>query len=318
MPAWADTLRVATFNTELSRNGPGLLLRDILKGTDAQITAVLDLLVQTNADVITLQGFDYDLENRALIAFADALEKRGLHYPHRFAAPPNAGFRTGLDLNGDGRRGGPDDAQGYGRFFGAGSMAVLSRFVIERDEVQDFTSLLWRDLPGADLPQIDGKPFPSAEAQAVQRLSSRGHWVVPILHPKMGQVSILTFHATPPVFDGPEDRNGKRNADEIRFWQHFLDGKIGQAPAARFVLVGDANLDPNRDEGQHEAIKALLDHPALVDAMPKLPTVDWPQTGPMRVSYILPSTDWHIVDAQVVPQIAAASRHNLLWMDLKQ
>jgi hypothetical protein len=142
LPAWADTLRVATFNAELSRNGPGLLLRDILKGTDAQITAVLDLLVQTNADVITLQGFDYDLENRALIAFADALEKRGLHYPHRFAAPPNAGFRTGLDLNGDGRRGGPDDAQGYGRFFGAGSMAVLSRFVIERDEVQDFTSCL--------------------------------------------------------------------------------------------------------------------------------------------------------------------------------
>ncbi|MGB3244167.1 MAG: endonuclease/exonuclease/phosphatase family protein, partial [Sulfitobacter sp.] len=36
------TLRVATFNTELARKGPGLLLRDILKGDDPQITAVID------------------------------------------------------------------------------------------------------------------------------------------------------------------------------------------------------------------------------------------------------------------------------------
>lgn len=276
------------------------------------------LLVQTNADVVVLQGFDYDLENRALHAFADALKTSGLHYPHVFAAPPNAGRHSGLDLNGDGRSGGPDDAQGYGRFFGAGSMALLSRFPIATDQVQDFTEMLWRDLPGADLPEVDSQPFPSADAQAVQRLSSRGHWVVPVLHPRLGRIHILTFHATPPVFDGPEDRNGKRNADEIRFWQHFLNGEIGQAPSARYLLMGDVNLDPDNGAGRHEAIKALLDHPALVDAMPKLPTVDWPQTGPLRVSYILPSADWQIMAAQVVPQIAAASRHNLLWVDLQQ
>ena len=318
LPVWADTLRVATFNTELSRKGPGLLLRDILKGSDPQITAVMNLLVQANADVIALQGFDSDLENRALNTFADALEKRGLYYPHRFAVPSNAGLQIGLDLNGDGRLGGPDDAQGYGRFYGAGSMAVLSRFAIDTARVQDFTPLLWRGLPGADLPQLDGNPFPSADAQAVQRLSSRGHWVVPILHPEIGSIPILTFHATPPVFDGPEDRNGKRNADEIRFWQLFLNGEVGQAPAAHFVLMGDANLDPDKGTGRREAIEALLDHPALQDPLPEKPTVNWPQTGPMRVSYILPSAGWRIIDAQVMPQNAAASRHNLLWVDLKQ
>ena len=82
--------------------------------------------------------------------------------------------------------------------------------------------------------------------------------------------------------------------------------------------MGDANLDPDKGAGRREAIKALLDHPALQDPLPGKPTVDWPQTGPLRVSYILPSTDWLITDAQVVPQIAAASRHNLLWADLKQ
>ncbi|WP_275290277.1 endonuclease/exonuclease/phosphatase family protein [Sulfitobacter mediterraneus] len=318
LPVWADTLRVATFNTELSRKGPGLLLRDILKGSDPQITAVMDLLVQANADVIALQGFDYDLENRALNSFADTLEKRGLYYPHRFAVPSNAGLQIGLDLNGDGRLGGPDDAQGYGRFYGAGSMALLSRFAIDTARVQDFSPLLWRDLPGADLPQLDGNPFPSADAQAVQRLSSRGHWVVPILHPEIGSIPILTFHATPPVFDGPEDRNGKRNADEIRFWQHFLNGEIGQAPSTRFVLMGDANIDPNKGAGRRDTIRALLDHSAFQDPLPEKPTVNWPQTGPMRVSYILPSAGWRIIDAQVMPQNAAASRHNLLWVDLKQ
>ena len=186
LPAWGDTLRVATFNTELSRKGPGLLLRDIQKGSDPQITAVLNLLGQTNADVVLLQGFDYDLENRALSAFADALEKRGLHYPHLFAAPPNAGLRTGLDLNGDGAKVGRMTPKGMAGFTGAGSMALLSRFPIATDQVQDFTQMLWRDLPGADLPRVDGDPFPSAEAQSVQRLSSRGHWVIPVLHPEMG------------------------------------------------------------------------------------------------------------------------------------
>ncbi len=34
---------------------------------------------------------------------------------------------------------------------------------------------------------------------------------------------LLASHPTPPAFDGPEDRNGRRNHDEIRFWNDYLD-----------------------------------------------------------------------------------------------
>jgi hypothetical protein len=35
-------------------------------------------------------------------------------------------------------------------------------------------------------------------------------------------VHFLTAHPTPPTFDGAEDRNGKRNHDEIRFWADYV------------------------------------------------------------------------------------------------
>ena len=35
-------------------------------------------------------------------------------------------------------------------------------------------------------------------------------------------VHFLVSHPTPPVFDGPEDRNGRRNFDEIRFWADYI------------------------------------------------------------------------------------------------
>ena len=37
-------------------------------------------------------------------------------------------------------------------------------------------------------------------------------------------VHFLVSHPTPPVFDGTEDRNGLRNADEIRFWADYVTG----------------------------------------------------------------------------------------------
>ena len=33
---------------------------------------------------------------------------------------------------------------------------------------------------------------------------------------------VLASHPTPPTFDGPEDRNGRRNHDEIRFWADYI------------------------------------------------------------------------------------------------
>ena len=118
-------LRIATWNVGLERAGPGLLLRDIAGGRDAQVAAVEQGLVALDADAVLLTGFDFDLGQAALGALRDRLAAAGVRYPHVFALPPNTGVPTGLDLDGDGRSGGARDAQGWGRFAGAGGMAVL-------------------------------------------------------------------------------------------------------------------------------------------------------------------------------------------------
>ncbi|MEP1943427.1 MAG: endonuclease/exonuclease/phosphatase family protein, partial [Sulfitobacter sp.] len=142
--AIAETLRIATFNAELTRKGPGLLLRDILKGKDPQIAAFMALLQEIRPDVIALQAIDYDLRGTALEALVDHLAASGLSYPYHFTAAPNAGQVSGLDLNGNGTQGDADDAHGYGRFFGNGGMAVLSRFPIQSEAIEDYSSTLWR------------------------------------------------------------------------------------------------------------------------------------------------------------------------------
>lgn len=323
--AHAERLRVATYNTELQRDGPGLFLRDLARGGDDQIDAVLEILKAANADVLALQGIDYDLTNEALARFADAAG-----YPYFFTLRPNTGLATNFDMDGDGRLGGPRDAQGYGRFTGQGGMAILSRFPVLADQVQDLSALLWTEIPDPLLPVTDAGPFPSPEAQAVQRLSTTGHWIVPIDLPD-GPFDLMTFHASPPVFDGPEDRNGRRNHDEIRLWQQVLDGDVGTAPMGRFVVAGDANLDPVDGDGIKPAIHALLADPRLQDVAPigaeGTDTVDWPDPGPgtLRVDYVLPSTHWKVLDAGVLwpdatdpmaETVSIASRHRLVWVDL--
>ncbi|WP_170386681.1 endonuclease/exonuclease/phosphatase family protein [Ruegeria atlantica] len=326
--AQAETVRIATYNTELSRDGPGLLLRDIRRG-DAQVQAVVDVLVAAHPDILALQGIDWDMDGLAVTALVRRLQAAGLDYPYHFSAQPNAGLETSLDLNGDGRVYGPADAQGWGRFTGQGGLVVLSRYPIHAADVQDFTGLLWRDLPDAHLPATEDGPFPSEDAQRIQRLSALAHWIVPVDTP-IGVLSLMTFHAAPPVFDGPEDRNGLRNRDEIRLWSLVLDGKLGRRPTAPFVIAGDANLDPERGEGRREAIQTLLADPRLQDPMPAdstgaLTTVDWKAVGEMRVDYVLPSVGLQVTGAGIIwPEegtslheaASQASRHRLVWVDV--
>ena len=331
------------------------MLRDILSGNDKQVTAIVRVINHISPDILLLNGFDYDHEGIALNAFADLLADQDASYPYRFALRPNTGLRTGLDMDGDGKTGTPRDAQGYGRFAGQGGMAILSRYPIDKTRVKDFSAFLWVDFPNAMLPWVNGKPFPSSRAQAAQRLSTTGHWVVPIMTPD-GEIDLFAFHPTPPVFDGPEDRNGKRNHDEVRFWASYLDGELATKSAGQpFVILGDANLDPQDGDGRSEAIRDLLAHPLVQDPMPRsegavaaaiaqgginvrhetdpaLDTVDWKDTpgpGNMRVDYVLPSVDLNVVasgvfwpeansDAAVMlgADGIGASRHRLVWVDI--
>jgi hypothetical protein len=317
----AETLRIATYNAELTRDGPGLLLRDIASGDDAQVAAVIQVIAQADADVLLLTGIDFDYNLVALGALADALAQHGVRYGYRFALPPNTGVATGFDLDGNGRLGEARDAMGYGRFAGAEGMAVLSRVPI--GAVTDLSGMLWRDLPGAIAPEMP------ADVAAVQRLSTTGHWVVPVTLPG-GTVTLLAWSATPPVFDGPEDRNGRRNHDEVALWLRLLEGGLDvPAPVGRFVVLGVGNLDPVDGDGRNEALVSLLSltqDVAPVGAM-GTDTADFTaRNGPgtLRVDYVLPSADltvaasgvlWPAPEDPFAAVVSTASRHRLVWVD---
>lgn len=336
----AETLRIATFAAPLSRAGPGLLLRDILKGDDPQTLATAAIIKHVDPDILVLTDFDYDLGSVALTAFADTAGG----YPFRFARRPNTGMDTGLDLDGNGQLNEARDAHGFGLFAGDGGMAILSRMPIDESMTQDFSDMLWADLPGATLP---GAPYPTAGA-TIHRLSTTGHWVVRFAPVDAPPFDVLAFSATPPVFDGPEDRNGLHSRDELRAWEVWMEGGIGRGPTAPFVIVGNANLDPADGDGFRDAMAAFLKHPRLQDPLPEsvggaqaadagqmgdpaLDTADWPDGAPgnLRVSYVLPSTEWRVTGAGVFwpgpddPDAAllgddglAAGPHRLVWVDI--
>lgn len=318
-------------------------MRDILRGKDPKIGAVADVIVSVSPDVILLNDIDYDLGLMALKALREVIAEKGLHFPYAFALRPNSGMTTGLDMDGDGRFGGARDNQGYGRFNGQGGMAILSRFPIDQTATRDFSNVLWRQIQGALLPNVNGEPFPSPQARDIQRLSSVGHWDVPVIVPGFGRLHLLAYHATPPVFDGPEDRNGKRNHDETRFWQLYLDGAFGPSPTDNFIIIGDANMDPVDGNGLDVALQNLLADNRIFDPMPmgagdsvanpdhkgdpRFDTVDWsdPDPGNLRVDYVLPSVDLKVSDTAVVwprpddafhKTVTEASRHRLVWVDI--
>lgn len=318
-------MRLAVLHTGLGREGPGLLLRDIRAGVDdvrARIAAILTI----RPDILLLLDFDHDHEGVALAAFAGLLADGGHPMPHRHASRPNSGLATGIDLDGDGRRSGPEDAQGWGRFSGSGGMALLSRFPLDDGAVVDHTGFLWRDLPGSRLPVVDGRVFPSVEAAAIQRLASVAAWEIPVRAPGGTGLRLLLWHAGPPAFDGPEGRNRLRNADETAFWRLRLDGRLGPAPDAPLVLMGNANLDPDSGNGLRDEIRALLAHPAVQDPRPRgRPPVEgapdtvtafWPRgPGALRVDYVLPSSGLRVLDAGL-HWPAPDATHALVWVEI--
>ena len=293
-------------------------------------------MAQVAPDVLLLTDIDYDRDGLALQALADRMG-----FDHSFALLPNTGMATGLDLDGNGYLGDAQDAQGFGLFSGQGGMGLLSRWPIDAGAVRDLSALLWRDLPGAVLPQ--GLPW-SDEVAAVQRLSTTAHWIVPVMAPG-GPVDVMAFSATPPVFDGPEDRNGLRNRDELRLWTQVLDGTFGPVPR-NFVIAGNANLDPADGDGLRDAMTAFLADPRLTDPLPRSPggvaaadqgqtgdpaldTADWPDDAPgnLRVSYVLPAATWTVTGSGVFwpapddPDAALAETagpHRLVWVDLRR
>lgn len=318
---WAEPIRIATWTVELSRKHAAVLYRDLTADPDKKkaldAAHLADLVAGVAPDVLVIQGFDYDHYAYALRAWAAMIAARGHAFPHHFAQRPNTGQMTDVDLNGNGRTGDPQDAQGYGWFAGQGGMAVLSKWPMHLK--RDYTDLIWYAQDWAQLPA-----GMTEAVQRVQRLSTTAHWVVQVAHPG-GRFDLLTSHHSPPVFDGPEDRNGLRSADELRLWHRHLDGQSDP-----FILLGNFNLDPVHGDGHHAVMQQLLEDPRLQDTARQrvglagdAATARFAGVGDLRVSYILVPTGTKVPGAGIVwpdkdalPDDQRITRHGLVWADV--
>lgn len=331
-----EEVRFATFNASLNRATEGQLAQDLSTGANEQARNVAETIQRANPDVVLVNEFDYS--RKAALLFRDnylAVGQRGadpVDYPYHYIAPSNTGVPSGHDLNNDGTVGGGDDAYGFGLFPGQYGMVVYSKYPIDTRKVRTFQQLTWQSMPGNRMPT----DYYSPAEQADLRLSSKSHWDLPI---RIGTrtVHLLASHPTPPTFDGPEDRNGRRNADEIRLWADYVsggkdarwirddEGRRGGLPrGTSFVIAGDQNADPDDGDSTDNAIHQLLDHPRVntsktptsrgaVEASeqqggindehvgdPAEDTADFAEPpGNIRADYVLPSSDLPIRDARV-------------------
>jgi hypothetical protein len=340
-------VRFATFNASLNRNATGALIADLSTPSNAQAASVAEIVQRVRPDVLLINEFDFDDAGTAARLFQEnylSVPHNGaaaIEYPHRFVAPSNTGIPSGFDLNNDGVVGGPDDAYGFGFFPGQFGMAVYSMHPIVTDDVRTFQNFLWADMPGALLPDDPATPAPadwfSADELAAVRLSSKSHWDLPIdIDGRI--VHLLASHPTPPVFDGPEDRNGRRNHDEIRFWADYVTpgrtsayiyddagGRGGLPAGARFVIAGDQNSDPLDGDSVPGSAQLLVEHPRINTSLtpasegavaaairqgganlthrsdPAFDTADFADSAPgnLRADYVLPSRPLTLVDAAV-------------------
>ena len=283
-----DSVRFATFNASLNRFNAGDLAAELSAPGSAQPDMIAEIIQRVRPDVLLINEFDFDAvgvsaqefqDNYLSVAHGDA---DPINYPHHFVAPSNTGIPSGFDLDNNGSVGGPNDAFGFGFFPGQFGMAVYSMFPIDIEAIRTFQLFLWKDMPGALLPDDPDIPGPadwySPTELDVFRLSSKSHWDVPIVIPGDDEPKIVHFlvsHPTPPVFDGPEDRNGTRNADEIRFWADYImpsqssyiyddnGQQNGLPPGALFVIAGDQNSDPLDGDSIPGSAQQLLEHPFI-------------------------------------------------------
>jgi 3-phytase len=334
--ARADDVRFATFNASLNRNFEGELVQDISTPDDPQFRNVAEIIQRVRPDVLLINELDYVAGGEALRLFqrnylsVSQNGARPIRFGHRFVAPSNTGIASGKDLDNNGQvvttpGSGPygNDSFGFGEFPGKFGLGVLSRLPIDTRRARTFQLFRWKDMPGNLIPQ----PFYSPDEVDILRLSSKTHADVPI---KVGRetVHFLVSHPTPPVFDGAEDRNGRRNFDEIRFWADYIapwrsryiyddEGRRGGLRLGeRFVIAGDQNSDPLDGDSIPGAIQQLLDHPlvnshdaptspggpqqaalqgranATHRSDPAFDTADFADTAPgnLRADYVLP--DW--------------------------
>ncbi|WP_448555392.1 endonuclease/exonuclease/phosphatase family protein [Thalassotalea montiporae] len=368
----ADTIKIATFNVSMEAlnylprgergqvTPKGSELTAALASQHQQIKNIAEIIQRVNPDILLLNEFDRTDNNAiALQKFlTDYLAKSqqgqaAISYPYYYQGTVNTGVKAPIDINGDGKITTPQDTYGFGYFPGHFGMALLSKYPIDHTNIRTFQNFKWQDMPNALKPMQpeSDKGYYTDEVWQQLRLSSKSHWDVPVIIDSK-VIHVLASHPTPPVFDGPEDRNGKRNHDEIRFWQDYISGTKGSyiyddkgvkgslSPDAPFVILGDLNASTTDGDANKDGIGNLLAHASVNDPTPssqggeqskpdnpnaQYHTAHWG----MRADYVLPSTfGWKLTDSGVfwptndsplyrlIDSRAASSDHRLVWVEL--
>lgn len=366
----ANEITIATFNVSMEAEnyvsagtplGPHVLAELLAKGNHPQIKNIAAIIQQIQPDILLLNEFDYIsdpkkgvelfIKNYLAVSQVGGLP---IQYPYYFYRTVNTGVPSGFDLDRDGKaNNGAEDAWGFGHYPGQYGMMVLSRYPIDAENTRTFQHFKWRDMPGHRKPQqANGSDWFNEETMAKMPLSSKSHWDIPVLV-NGKPLHLLVSHPTPPVFDGPENRNGHRNHDEVRFWVDYLNDKNsyhyddqgktgGYQSDAPFVILGDLNSSPDEGDSHKEAITALLNHPKIQQQpvpsskggalnMPKNPKAQYHTAfWKMRADYVLPAKKGlQVVDAGVfwptktesnyhlVASREASSDHRLVWIKVK-
>lgn len=371
MYSHSQSVRVATFNVSMEgtnylepRQTPigDELQKNLQDGEHQQIRNIAEIIQIVRPDIILLNEFDYSKQSATDVQNfikhylqVPQNNKNIIDYPYFYGSAVNTGVDSGLDLDKDkvvSRTKG--DAFGFGYYPGHYGMLVLSKFPIQLEKVRTFQHFLWKDMPENLLATIkgeSGEPYYSQEAQNILRLSSKSHWDLPI---KIGGhiIHLLASHPTPPIFDGPENRNGKRNHDEIRFWTDYLSpkaesayiyddkGKTGGFRGAHFIIAGDLNASADEGDGLKSGIQGLLGDPLVNDLIvPESAggefhtpnnrysaqhTAAWG----MRADYVLPSSSLEVKGSGVfwpkpddplfrlIKDRKSSSDHRLVWVDI--
>jgi endonuclease/exonuclease/phosphatase family metal-dependent hydrolase len=346
-----QSIRIATYNVSLYDKAAGLVRDRLADGIDSKAAKIAAVVQTVRPDILLVNEIDFDHGGETAKLFASHFLAQSQHdcepieYPFVYAAASNTGIDSALDLDRDGITGSPTDAWGFGTYPGQYSYAVLSRFPIDEAGIRTFQKFRWKDLPDAKKP-VDpqtGKPYYNDEVWNSLRLSSKNHVDVPI---QVGETTlhILASHPTPPVFDGPEDRNGNRNHDEVRFWHHYISspeaawltddlGRVGGIDSdALFVIAGDLNTDPSNGDSNHRAIIELIGHDRVQDPKPirsghsrSRATASFGPQRELRIDYVLPSRNIEVIDSGVywpaksdaTHQWILATDHRMVWIEVK-
>lgn len=354
-------IRVMTFNIEDVR------LDDLSTPVNPRLQRIAETIQRVRPNVLLLN----EIETVALDSHptaADLFVERYLSVPQHedldgmsyvtFTPSTNTGIPSGVDLDQSGfahetppprslrqsqeQRAYAADCFGFGTFPGQYGMALLfdPSLKLDRESIRTFQRFLWKDLPDAGYPTLpDGSPYYSSDAWEVFRLSSKTHAIIPIELPNGARIELLIAHPTPPAFDGSEQRNKRRNHDEIRLIRELIDNQPflyddrnqegGLTPETPFIVLGDLNADPVDGSSIGDPINTfLLDSTRIPDLIPPRSEIPLDGLDPtdssmfgLRVDYVLPSAELKVLDSGVWRygwdfEQGFGSDHFPVWVDL--